>query len=71
MNSVEAELLLAYVDPGSAGFIIVSVLGFLSAAGYTLRNAFGRLLARWPGGRRRGAPGDRPDAPDDGMPPPS
>ena len=40
------ELLLAYVDPGSAGFIIVSVLGFLSAVGYTLRNAFGRLTAR-------------------------
>ena len=44
MNST--DLLLAYVDPGSAGFIIVSVLGFLSAVGYTLRNAFGRL-ASW------------------------
>ena len=46
----QADLLLAYVDPGSAGFIIVSVLGFLSAVGYTLRNAFGRLAAwlrRW------------------------
>lgn len=41
----QADLLLAYVDPGSAGFIIVSVLGFLSAVGYTLRNAFGRLRA--------------------------
>ena len=67
----EAELLLAYVDPGSAGFVIVSVLGFLSAVGYTLRNAFGRLLARLPGGRRRGAAGDRPHAPDDDGPPPS
>lgn len=68
----EAELLLAYVDPGSAGFVIVSVLGFLSAVGYTLRNAFGRLLTRLrsPGGRRRGAAGDRPAAPDDDVPPP-
>ena len=67
----EAELLLAYVDPGSAGFVIVSVLGFLSAVGYTLRNAGGRLLARLRGGRGRGATGDRPDAPADDMPPPS
>ena len=67
----EAELLLAYVDPGSAGFVIVSVLGFLSAVGYTLRSAFGRLLARLPGGRRRGAAEDRPNAPDDEVPPPS
>ena len=67
----EAELLLAYVDPGSAGFVIVSVLGFLSAVGYTLRNACGRLLARLRGGRRLGAAGDRPHAPDDDVPPPS
>ena len=67
----EPEFLLAYVDPGSAGFVIVSVLGFLSAVGYTLRNAFGRLLARLPGGRRRGATEDRPHAPDDDVPPPS
>ena len=67
----EAELLLAYVDPGSAGFVIVSVLGFLSAVGYTLRNACGRLLARLRDGRGRGATGDRPDAPADDVPPPS
>ena len=67
----QPELLLAYVDPGSAGFVIVSLLGFLSAVGYTLRNALGRLLARLPGGRRQGATGDRPNAPDDAVPPPS
>lgn len=69
----EAELLLAYVDPGSAGFVIVSVLGFLSAVGYTLRNAFGRLTARLPGGgrRRRVATGNLPDAPGDDVRPPS
>ena len=38
-----AEVLRAYVDPGAAGFIIVSVLGFISAIGYTLRSYIGRL----------------------------
>ena len=37
------EVLRAYVDPGAAGFIIVSVLGFISAIGYTLRSYIGRL----------------------------
>ena len=39
-------LLLAYVDPGSAGFVIVTVLGFLSAATYTLRTYVSRLKDR-------------------------
>ncbi len=39
------EVVLAYIDPGSAGFIIVSVLGFLAAAGYTVRAYFSRLKA--------------------------
>ena len=69
----QAELLLAYVDPGSAGFIITSVLGFLSAFAYTVRGAFGRLTARL---RRPPAGGGRPAAPDaeradDAVPPPS
>ena len=38
-----AEVLRAYIDPGAAGFIIVSVLGFISAIGYTLRSYIGRL----------------------------
>ena len=71
----QPELLLAYVDPGSAGFIIVSVLGFLSAVGYTLRNAVGRLTARLrrrPAGRgRAAAPENLADVPDDAVPPPS
>ena len=41
--SVEVEVLVAYVDPGAAGFIIVSVLGFISAVGYTARAYVGRL----------------------------
>ena len=36
-------MLVAYVDPGAAGFIIVSVLGFISAVGYTARAYLGRL----------------------------
>ena len=39
----EVEVLVAYVDPGAAGFIIVSVLGFISAVGYTARGYIGRL----------------------------
>ena len=38
-----ASPMFAYVDPGSAGFIIVSVLGFLAAAGYTIRMHFAKL----------------------------
>ena len=40
----------AYVDPGSAGFIIVSILSFLAAIGYVVRAFFSRLkdrLLRW------------------------
>ena len=33
----------AYVDPGSAGFVITSVLGFLAAGGYIVRAYWGRL----------------------------
>lgn len=53
MNS---QFMLAYIDPGSAGFIIVSILGFLSAVGYTFRRACQRLKERFLAmlGRRRG-----------------
>ena len=40
----------AYVDPGSAGFIIVSILSFLAAIGYVVRAFLSRLkerLLRW------------------------
>ena len=46
------EVLRAYVDPGAAGFIIVSVLGFISAIGYTLRSYIGRLKRMILSGRR-------------------
>ena len=36
----------AYVDPGSAGFIIVSILSFLAAIGYVVRAFFSRLRER-------------------------
>lgn len=42
----DASLIFAYVDPGSAGFIIASVLGFLAAAGYTIRLHFAKLKTR-------------------------
>ena len=40
----------AYIDPGSAGFILVSMLSFLVAIGYVVRAYFSRLkgrLLRW------------------------
>ena len=39
------EVLLAYIDPGAGGFIIVTVLGFISAAGYMARSYLARLKA--------------------------
>ena len=49
-----ADVLLAYVDPGAAGFVIVTVLGFISAIGYTARAYIGRLRRLVPGGGQRG-----------------
>ena len=37
------ELVLAYVDPGAAGFVIVTVLGFFAAIGYTARAYLSRM----------------------------
>ena len=42
-SPAEVKVMVAYVDPGAAGFIIVSVLGFISAVGYTARAYIGRL----------------------------
>ena len=53
---------MAYVDPGAAGFVIVTVLGFVSAIGYTARAYLGRLLRLVPGVGRHG----RRDESDDG-----
>ena len=36
-------VLLAYIDPGAGGFIIVSVLGFISAVGYMARSYLARV----------------------------
>ena len=52
-SSTGVDILLAYVDPGAAGFVIVTVLGFLSAIGYTARAYLGRLRRLVPGRRRR------------------
>lgn len=42
-SAVRLILLLAYVDPGSAGFIITTVLGVLAAGGYLARVYLNRL----------------------------
>ena len=36
-------LLFVYVDPGSAGFIVTTVLGVLAAGGYIARSYLNRL----------------------------
>ena len=45
-GAVRMLLLFAYVDPGSAGFIITTVLGVLAAGGYLARDSLNRLK-RW------------------------
>ena len=53
----------AYVDPGAAGFVITTVLGFLAAIGYTVRSHLYRLK-RWITGKRGKDPdGDARDRP--------
>lgn len=40
------EILQAYIDPGVAGFVIVTVLGFLSSIGYWARSHIARAKQR-------------------------
>ncbi len=61
----------AYVDPGSAGLVITSVLGALAAGGYIIRGYLGRLKRRILHSDRKAVAGgdgsDSTDArPDDG-----
>ena len=61
----------AYIDPGSAGFIITSVLGALATGGYVVRGYLGRLKRRiFHSDRKAVADGDGSDStnarPDDG-----
>lgn len=42
----DVEILHAYIDPGMAGFVIVTVLGFISSIGYWARSHIGRAK-RW------------------------
>ena len=53
-RTVVVDVVMAYVDPGVAGFVVVSVLGFISAIGYTFRTYIGRLK-RFVLGDRQGA----------------
>lgn len=45
-SAAAASPLFAYVDPGAAGFVIVTILGFLTAVGYTIRYRFAQLKRR-------------------------
>ncbi len=58
-SPAEVEVMVAYVDPGAAGFIIVSVLGFISAVGYTARAYIGRLKRMVLRGERESHQDDR------------
>lgn len=42
----DVEILRAYIDPGMAGFVIVTVLGFISSIGYMAREYLGRVKQR-------------------------
>lgn len=42
----DVEILRAYIDPGMAGFVIVTVLGFISSVGYMAREYLRRLKRR-------------------------
>ena len=42
----DVEVLLAYIDPGVAGFVIVTVLGFISSVGYWARSHVARVKRR-------------------------
>lgn len=42
----DIEVLRAYIDPGMAGFVIVTVLGFISSIGYMAREYLGRVKRR-------------------------
>lgn len=53
-NMVFHDIIRAYIDPGSAGFIITTVLGFIAAVGYTIRLYFHRLKGIFSSGNRRG-----------------
>ena len=44
--SGDVEILLAYIDPGMAGFVIVAVLGFISSIGYLARSYVERVKRR-------------------------
>ena len=46
MGVLSPSVAYAYVDPGTAGFIVTTVLGFLAAVGYTVRSSLHRLK-RW------------------------
>ena len=65
-SPAEVEVMVAYVDPGAAGFIIVSVLGFISAVGYTARAYIGRLKRMVLRGEREVRQDDRHVADADG-----
>ena len=55
------ELTLAYVDPGAAGFVIVTVLRFFAAIGYTARAYLSRMKQML---FRSGSPAQEGETPD-------
>ena len=45
-SAADVDVLRAYIDPGVAGFVIVTVLGFISSIGYWARSYIGRVKGR-------------------------
>ena len=60
-STASAEVLRAYIDPGAAGFVIVTVLGFISSVGYWARAHLARAKRRLFGPRDAAADADADD----------
>ena len=60
----DVDILRAYIDPGVAGFIVVTVLGFISSIGYWARSYVGRVKRRLFGRGEGDADGEAPAADD-------
>ena len=59
--TASVDVILGYVDPGAAGFVIVTVLGFLAAIGYTARAYLNRMKQLVFRSAREGKAPDSPD----------
>lgn len=48
---VTAQTSYAYIDPGSGSMVMMAILGFFAAVGFTLRKYFYRIRGLFGGGK--------------------